>query len=132
MSAENERPENEKPELSAQQEKHAWDAIVADLSGTLDIGDLVQTPDPVIDELLEPEGDYEPPHPPPLKAPRDAVARFAWAGALGGPVFVFVAYAMDLGTWLGAAGVMASIAGFVTLVARMPHERDSDDDGAVV
>ena len=117
---------------SAQQEKRAWDAIVADLTGTLDIGDLVQTPDPFIDELLEPEGDYEPPHPPPLQAPADTLARFAWAGALGGPAFVVVAYVMDLGTWLSAVGVIASIAGFVTLVARMPHERDPDDDGAVV
>jgi hypothetical protein len=132
MTAESGPPEQEQPEVQAQKEKLAWDAIVADLSGTLDIGDLVAAPDPVIDELLESEGDYEPPHPPPLKAPADVVARFAWAGALGGPVFVFVAYAMDLGTWLSAAGVIASVAGFATLVARMPHERDSDDDGAVV
>jgi len=125
-------PENENPDLSAQKEQRAWDAIVADLSGTIDIGDLLPTPDPVIDELLSEEGDYQPPHPPPLKAPADAVARFAWAGALGGPVFVVVTYVMDLGGWLGALGVMASVAGFVTLIARLPHERDSDDDGAVV
>ena len=132
MAPESEPPEDETPELSAQQQKHAWDAIVADLTGTLDIGDLVRKPDPVIDELLEPEGDYEPPHPPPLKAPADAAARFAWAGALGGPVFVFIVYAMDLGKWLGMVGVVASIAGFATLIARLPHERDGDDDGAVV
>jgi hypothetical protein len=125
-------PENENPDLSAQKEQRAWDAIVADLSGTIDIGDLMPTPDPVIDELLSEEGDYQPPHPPPLKAPADAVARFAWAGALGGPVFVVVTYVMDLGGFLGALGVMASVAGFVTLIARLPHERDSDDDGAVV
>ena len=124
--------ENENPDLSAQKEQRAWDAIVADLSGTIDIGDLTPTPDPFIDELLAEEGDYEPPHPPPLKAPTDAVGRFAWAGALGGPVFVVVTYVMDLGGWLGAVGVFASVAGFVTLIARMPHERDSDDDGAVV
>ena len=124
--------ENENSDLSAQKEQRAWDAIVADLSGTIDIGDLTPTPDPFIDELLAEEGDYEPPHPPPLKAPTDAVGRFAWAGALGGPVFVVVTYVMDLGGWLGAVGVFASVAGFVTLIARMPHERDSDDDGAVV
>jgi hypothetical protein len=124
--------ENENPDLSAQKEQRAWDAIVADLSGTIDIGDLTPTPDPFIDELLAEEGDYEPPHPPPLKAPTDAVGRFAWAGGLGGPDFVVVTYVMDLGGWLGAVGVFASGAGFVTLIARMPHERDSDDDGAVV
>ena len=132
MAPEPGTPENENPDLSAQKEQRAWDAIVADLSGTIDIGDLMPTPDPVIDELLAEEGDYQPPHPPPLKAPADAVARFAWAGALGGPVFVVVTYVMDLGGWLGAVGVFASVAGFVTLIARMPHERDSDDDGAVV
>lgn len=132
MAPEPGTPENENPDLSAQKEQRAWDAIVADLSGTIDIGDLLPTPDPVIDELLSEEGDYQPPHPPPLKAPADAVARFAWAGALGGPVFVVVTYVMDLGGWLGALGVMASVAGFVTLIARLPHERDSDDDGAVV
>lgn len=129
MSTQSGPPEPEHPE---QREKRAWDAIVADLSGQLDIGDLEPTPDPFIDELLAEEGDYEPPHPPPLKAPADAVARFAWAGALGGPVLVFVAYALDLGTWIGATGVVASIAGFVTLVARLPHEREDDGDGAVV
>ena len=132
MPPESVPPEQERPDHEEQKEKRAWDAIVADLTGTLDIGDLVQTPDPVIDELLEPEGDYEPPHPPPLKVPADPVARFAWAGALGGPVLVVIAYVMDLGTWIGAAGVAASMAGFVTLVARLPHERESDDDGAVV
>ncbi len=132
MASEPGPPESEKPDLTAQQEKRAWDAIVADLSGTLDIADVLPTPDPVIDELLEDERDYEPPHPPPLKVPHDVVARFAWAGALGGPVFVFIAYAIDLPRWLGAVGVMASIAGFGTLVARLPHERDDDDDGAVV
>ena len=45
-------PENENPDLSAQKEQRAWDAIVADLSGTIDIGDLTPTPDPFIDELL--------------------------------------------------------------------------------
>ena len=132
MAPESGPPEHEQPEQAAQREKRAWDAIVADLTGTLDIGDLEPKPDPIIDELLDDEGDYVPPHPPPLKAPADVVARFAWAGALGGPVFLFVAYAMDLGKWLGAVGVIASIAGFATLIARLPHERDDDGDGAVV
>jgi hypothetical protein len=132
MTPESGSPEGENPELTAQREKRAWDAIVADLSGTLDIGDVLPSPDPVVDELLEPEGDYVPPHPPPLRAPADVIARFAWAGALGGPVLIVLAYVLDLGTWISGVAVIASVAGFVTLVARMPHERDVDDDGAVV
>jgi hypothetical protein len=82
------------------------------------------------------EGHYEPPPPPPL--PRtDAVGRFAWAGALGGPGLLFFATAagIDLAGWVGVGALLAFVAGFVTLVARMKDRPPTDtgpDDGAVV
>ena len=133
MAPEPGTPENENPDLSAQKEQRAWDAIVADLSGTIDIGDLTPTPDPFIDELLSEEGDYQPPHPPPLKAPADAVARFAWAGALGGPVLLIFSNVLGLGRFISGTALAASVIGFVTLIARHSDERkDNGDDGAVV
>ncbi|MFI7589457.1 hypothetical protein ACIB24_20525 [Spongisporangium articulatum] len=87
-------------------------------------------------EPAEPEDTerYEPPEPPPL--PRgDLISRVAWAGALGGPLFLLIAVI----AWRTApqlllmAAIVAFVAGFVTLVARMPQHRDEDDgDGAVV
>ena len=78
-------------------EQRVWDAIVADLSDQIDLGiddhdnDAGHAPEPtdepsVLDELDE---GYVPPEPPPLPRPRDAIARFSWAAALGGPVVVF-------------------------------------------
>ena len=76
---------------------------------------------------------YIPPDPPPL--PRgDLISRLAWAGALGGPIFLLVAVI----AWRTAPqlllmlAIVAFVAGFVTLVARMPQHRDDDGDGAVV
>ena len=80
----------------------------------------------------EPEEGFSPPHPPPLPRPRDAVDRLAWGGAIGGPLLLVGSHVFNLGTTLGGVGVAASIAGFVTLVARMKSERESGDDGAVV
>jgi hypothetical protein len=81
----------------------------------------------------ESEG-FVPPEPPPL--PRgDVVSRLAWAGVLGGPVFLLTAV---IG-WRTAPPVLVLTAiagfvgGFVVLVSRMPKHRDDDDDnGAVV
>lgn len=119
----------------------AWEAIVADLSGgmRMDIGDLNEQiepnaePDAFIEELLS-EGRFEPPDPPPIPLP-DTIGRFAWAGAIGGPIFLIVIYVLGLGSFLTTAALIASIAGFVTLVARKRERElgeDDRDDGAVV
>ena len=119
----------------------AWAAIVADLSGAMrmDIGDLNRQidqedePDPLIEELLS-EGSFEPPEPPPIPIP-DTIGRFAWAGAIGGPILLVVCYVLGLGSFLTTVALLAAIAGFITLVARK-RERlpgvDERDDGAVV
>jgi hypothetical protein len=76
-----------------------------------------------------------PAEPPPL--PRgDLFGILAWAGALGGPLFLLIAVIAwrDAPRELVFAAVAAFVAGFVTLVVRLPARRDDDDgdDGAVV
>lgn len=133
-------------------EQRAWDAIVADLSGQIDLGPgfpkesslppllppLAATgdhPDPLADEVDwedEDEPGFEPPPPPPIPRPADTVARFAWAGVIGGPVLVIATNLLSWDSWLAGAGVAATIGGFVTLVGRR-HDREEDGtDGAVV
>lgn len=77
---------------------------------------------------------FVPPPPPPL--PRgDVVSRLAWAGALGAPVFLVVAVALDwqLPSWATTLAVIALLAGFTTLVTRLRgHDPHDPDDGAVV
>jgi hypothetical protein len=84
----------------------------------------------------DPDDDrYHPPEPPPL--PRgDLIGRLAWAGVLLGPAFLLVAGLFWRGAprlWLALA-VLAFVGGFVTLVLRLPADRDDTDgdDGAVV
>ena len=77
-----------------------------------------------------------PPPPPPLPD-IDRVNRFAWAGALGGPLLLVLAAlaGLQLDGWVGLLALLAFMAGFVTLVVRMKPRNDSDsgpDDGAVV
>jgi hypothetical protein len=85
------------------------------------------------DEPVDAEG-YEPPEPPPL--PRmDLVSRLAWAGVLGGPVFLLLAALLwsGLPTALLLGALAAFVGGFVTLVARLPGTPPDDPDaGAVV
>lgn len=115
----------------------AWNAIVADLSGQID--DVPPPPAPPTDEYdyidaYFDEG-YEPPEPPPITAPPDAIARAAWAGALGGPLIAFGGYVLGFGSLVGAVGVGCAIAGFVILIARRDrHVPPGEDhgDGAVV
>jgi hypothetical protein len=128
-------------------EQRAWDAIVADLSGQIDLGPefpkVPQPPPPLAadgdhpDPLADPvdlpdEGGYEPPEPPPIPRPEDAVGRFSWAALLGGPVLVIVANVLSWDRWLAGVGVALTIGGFVSLVARMKDREDDGDNGAVV
>jgi hypothetical protein len=137
---ENGEPENDEPKNagSASKDKTAWDAIVADLSGQVDLGPQF-TPDPTppeydyIDAYFD-EG-YEPPEPPRITAPPDAIARFAWAGVIGGPVLAISGYVLGFGDMVGAAGVIAAIAGFGLLIFRREHHvppGEDHGDGAVV
>jgi hypothetical protein len=85
-------------------------------------------------ELSESTEGYAPPEPPPL--PRgDLLSRLAWAGVIGGPIFLLITVI----AWRTApqllvlAAIAAFVGGFISLVARMPkHRSDDDDDGAVV
>lgn len=130
-------------------EERAWDAIVADLSGQVDLGPgfpreqslppLSATgdhPDPLADhdELLELEDEegYEPPHPPPIRRPTDTAGRFAWASVIGGPIVIVGTRVLGWDGWLTGLGIAATIAGFVTLVARMKEREDDGSNGAVV
>ncbi len=76
---------------------------------------------------------FVPPEPPPL--PRgDLVSTVAWVSALGAPLFLLLAalFWRSAPSMLVGAAVVAFIAGFVTLVVRMPDRSDDGDDGAVV
>lgn len=143
------RPERSGGELPEHEER-AWDAIVADLSGQLDLSaefpkerslpPILSTgdhPDPLADpdEFVGADDDegYEPPHPPPLPRPPDTLARFAWASVIGGPTLVVVVNLLGWESWLAGLGVAATIGGFAALIARMKDDREDDgDNGAVV
>jgi hypothetical protein len=128
-------------------EQRAWDAIVADLSGQIDLGPQFPKdepslpplaadgdhPDPLADPVdLPDDGGYEPPAPPPIPRPEDAVGRFSWAALFGGPVVVIAANVLGWDRWLAGLGVVITIGGFVSLVARMKDREDDGDNGAVV
>ncbi|MGW7367739.1 hypothetical protein ACWGI8_31035 [Streptomyces sp. NPDC054841] len=83
------------------------------------------------------EGHFVPPEPPPLPE-ADTTAKFAWLAVIGGPVLLLLAVLLqwDMTWWLTTLGVGGFLGGFFTLVARMSHGDDEDDDdpgrGAVV
>lgn len=88
-------------------------------------------------EAAEPavdDGDFIPPEPPPI--PRgDTVSRFAWLGAVGGPILMVLTALLDLPSPVAALGLAGFVAGFGVLVARMPDRARTDDgwdDGAVL
>lgn len=79
--------------------------------------------------------DFVPQPPPPLPRPRDAVSRAAWLGVIAGPILLLLVVLLHLPGVLTAAGLVAFIAGFATLIARMPDRARQDDgwdDGAVL
>lgn len=82
------------------------------------------------------EDHFVPPEPPPLPE-ADTTTKFAWLGAVGGPVLMLLAVLMrwDMTWWLSTLCIGGFAGGFVTLVARMPHDDEDDGDpgrGAVV
>lgn len=82
------------------------------------------------------EGHFVPPEPPPLPE-ADVTAKFAWLAVVGGPVLLLIAVLLqwDMTWWLTTLCIGGFLGGFATLVARMPHDDEGDDDpgrGAVV
>jgi hypothetical protein len=83
------------------------------------------------------EGHFVPPEPPPLPE-ADVTSRFAWLAVVGGPVLMLLAVLLqwNMTWWLTTLCVGGFLGGFATLVARMSHGDDDEDDdpgrGAVV
>jgi len=82
------------------------------------------------------EGHFVPPEPPPLPE-ADVTSKFAWLAVIGGPVLMLVAVILrwDMTWWLTTLCIGGFLGGFATLVARMSHGDDENDDpgrGAVV
>ncbi|WP_381799414.1 hypothetical protein [Streptomyces niveus] len=82
------------------------------------------------------EGHFVPPEPPPLPE-ADVTAKFAWLAVIGGPVLMLLAVLLqwEMTWWLTTVCIGGFLGGFVTLVARMQHGDEEDDDpgrGAVV
>jgi hypothetical protein len=78
--------------------------------------------------------DFVPPEPPPI--PRgDVISRFAWLGAIGGPILMLIALLADLPSAVAATALAGFVLGFGVLVFRMPDRARQDDgwdDGAVL
>lgn len=117
-------------------DKEAWDAIVADLSGQIDLGPQFR-PDPPPEEFhgLVDSDEFVPPEPPPLRLAADAFTRFAWAAVIVGPLLALVGFVLGWSGLIGSIGVAATIVGFFVLVARREHHIPpgyDHGDGAVV
>ncbi len=111
-------------------DENAWERIVAELGDEMPSAPAPPPPAPPPD----PEEEFVPPEPPPLPK-TDLIGRFAWAGVLGGPLLLFLGVLAPgvVGPAVVSAGVVAFVAGFLTLVLRSPHEpEDGWDDGSVV
>lgn len=115
----------------SEEERQAWDAIVAELSGELSLtaADAEPAADDVVeyDEFNGSEHDtFIPPEPPPIPRPADGIARFAWAAVLGGPILLLLSVAFSMGRFISGVAVVTAIAGFITLIARK-QERSPDE-----
>lgn len=83
------------------------------------------------------EEEHFTPPTPTLHITKDPVARAAWAGIVGGPILLILNVwgVFTLDGLAPAVGVAAFVAGFVTLVVRMPDRLPIDEgpeDGAVL
>ena len=122
------------PDEPVPYDKQVWEQIVADLSDEVP---SAPPPPPVIPAppvAEDPDETYIPPDPPPLPS-MDLVTRLAWVGTLGGPLLLFVGVLLPelVGPGIVAVGIVAFVAGFLTLVLRDPHEpEDGWDDGSAV
>ncbi|MCY0942728.1 hypothetical protein [Streptomyces antarcticus] len=81
------------------------------------------------------EGHFVPPEP--ELPPADTTSKFAWLAVVGGPVLLLLAVLLqwEMTWWLTTLGIGGFLGGFATLVGRMAHDEDEDDDpgrGAVV
>ncbi|MEV7560955.1 hypothetical protein ACGFYY_33615 [Streptomyces sp. NPDC048331] len=81
------------------------------------------------------EGHFVPPEP--ELPPADTTAKFAWLAVVGGPVLLLLAVLLqwEMTWWLTTLGIGGFLGGFATLIARMQHDDEDDDDpgrGAVV
>jgi hypothetical protein len=78
---------------------------------------------------------FVPPPPPPLPQ-LDTMAKLAWVGLAGGPLFFVVSMLVgwEIGGWTAICAGLAFGTGFVALVSRLRAQSDEDDgdDGAVV
>ena len=77
---------------------------------------------------------FVPPEAPPITS-TDLASRLAWLGVLGGPLVLLLAALTwsRLPTLVVILTLAAFVGGFITLVARLPRDRDDGpDDGAVV
>ncbi|MFZ5869668.1 MAG: hypothetical protein ACOYXW_03930 [Actinomycetota bacterium] len=105
-----------------------WDGVASHVGGEA-ARHAAAAPEPEDEE----EG-FVPPEPPPL--PRgDLVTTLSWAGVLGSPLFFLLTalFWRSVPQVLILLAIGAFVAGFVSLVLRMPSRRDpDDDDGAVV
>ncbi|NUK01948.1 hypothetical protein HRW18_11855 [Streptomyces lunaelactis] len=137
----NETPKDKAPEVEPEPDPDAdRPALGSSITFAPGVGGPrdYEVPEPKDDDLDESdEGHFVPPEPPPLPD-ADVTARFAWLAVVGGPVLMLIAVLLqwDMTWWLTTLCVGGFLGGFVTLVARMSHGDDDEDDdpgrGAVV
>ncbi|MDX3852902.1 hypothetical protein [Streptomyces sp. AK02-01A] len=129
-------PEPAAPEKEQEDPKPALGGSVVFAPGVGGPRDY-QVAEPQEDDLDDgDEGHFVPPEPPPLPE-SDVTAKFAWLAVIGGPVLMLVAVLLqwEMTWWLTTVCIGGFLGGFATLVARMGHGDDEDDDpgrGAVV
>ncbi len=91
--------------------------------------------DPEVEDLEEQESHFVPPDPPPVLS-HDPLLNLAWALVALAPLVVLVLLVVvrPFPVLVGQVAGAAFLAGLGTLIWRMPHRRDEDDDdpGAVV